>query len=63
MVSKRVHWCIYCVLQEELRLETGAERTVFLQVAESVYRFGLGAFAGGMGTGVSTSCVPWIMIT
>jgi len=39
-------------------LETGAERTVFLQVAESVYRFGLGAFAGGMGTGVSTSCVP-----
>jgi len=37
--------------QEDLRLETGAERTMVLQVAESAYRFGLGALAGGKTTG------------
>ncbi|XP_053372526.1 electrogenic aspartate/glutamate antiporter SLC25A13, mitochondrial-like isoform X2 [Mercenaria mercenaria] len=37
------------IAEEDLRLETGAERTVLLQIAESVYRFGLGALAGATG--------------
>ncbi|XP_052804086.1 electrogenic aspartate/glutamate antiporter SLC25A13, mitochondrial-like [Mya arenaria] len=37
------------IAEEDLRLEQGAERTLLLTVAESLYRFGLGALAGATG--------------
>lgn len=37
------------IAEEELRLEQGTERTVLLSLAESAYRFGLGALAGATG--------------